>query len=113
MSVEEKERLTHIILADVDAFDAGSKGDINTIVDQKGDVVFFGDLVQLLRSLDQAGRIAGFVPQLNDGHTCTRVSAGVRLAQSMVIDVPPSTAALTTDTRSRPRRMAGVLSVTR
>lgn len=63
-----KDGLTDVVLADVDAFAAHCESHIDTVVNEKRDVVFPRYSMESSGSVDHNASLGGLVPILDDGH---------------------------------------------
>lgn len=96
------------------AFAANSNGDVDAVVDQEWNIGCSRDFVKLFGNDYQFGSIADLVTVLYDCDTFNMLAHVISFWCGVCgTEVPPSTAALTMPTRSRPRRIASVESLTK
>lgn len=69
-----KNGLTYVVLADMDAFTAHCERHIDTVVNEKRDVVFLRYSMESSGSVDHNTSISGLVPILDDSHAALQSS---------------------------------------
>jgi hypothetical protein len=64
----------HVILTNMDAFAPDSEGNIDSVVNEEGDVVLLALFMKLLGCSDECTSVTCFVSILDDGHTWPGIS---------------------------------------